>query len=67
MVGFEEGSFEFAVWPLFCCGLMVKEAVGKETKELFLEEDEQKRDLGSFLCESIGVSVSVAGEPPMCF
>ena len=44
---------------------MVKEAVGEGAAELLMEEDEKKRDLGSFLCQAIGVSLSVAGEQSM--
>ena len=66
-VGFVEGSFEFAVWPGCWSGLMVKEAVGERAAELFMEEDEEQRDLGSFLSRAIGVAFSVAGEQPMSF
>jgi len=46
---------------------MVKEAVGERAAELFVEEDEEQRDLGSFLSRAIGVAFSVAGEQPMSF
>jgi hypothetical protein len=46
VAGLMEGRFEIAFWPWRCSGLMMKE----RSAELLVEENEQKRDLGSFLC-----------------
>ena len=41
---------------------MVEEAVGEGSAELFVKDDEEERDLVSFLCQPIRVALSVAGE-----
>lgn len=66
-IGFVEGGFELAVWPWLCRGLMLKEAVCEGSAELLVEEDEEQGDLGSFLSQPIGVSLSVASEQAMRF
>ena len=63
-IGLVEGRFELAVGPLGIVGPMVKEAVGKRAAELFMEEDEKQRNLGSFFGEAIDVALSVACEQP---
>jgi len=45
----------------------MKEAVGEGSAELLMKEDEQQRDLCSFLCEAIRVALPVSGEQPMRF
>ena len=44
---------------------MMEEAVGERPTELLVKEDEQQRDLGSFLCQAISVTLLVSGEQPM--
>src|ERR1700730_3954811 len=46
---------------------MMEEAVGERPTELLVKEDEQQRDLGSFLCQAISVTLLVSGEQPMRF
>ena len=46
---------------------MMEEAVGERPTELLVKEDEQQRDLGSFLCQAISVTLPVSGEQPMRF
>ena len=67
VVGFVEGGFKFAVWSWLLGRLMMKEAVGEGSAELLMKEDEQQRDLCSFLCEAIRVALPVSGEQPMRF
>ena len=46
---------------------MMEEAVGERPAELFMEKDEQQRDLGPFLCQPIGIALSVACHQAMGF
>jgi hypothetical protein len=48
-------------------GLMMKEAVGEGAAELLVEEDEEQGDLGSFVRQPTGASLSIACEQPMSF
>ena len=38
----------------------MKETVGKRAAELFVEEHEQERGLGSFVAEPVGVAAAIA-------
>src|ERR1017187_7250503 len=46
---------------------MMEEAVGERPTELLVKEDEQQRDLGSFLCQAISVTLPVSGEQSVRF
>ena len=60
IVSLVEGGFEFAFRACSGVGLVMKEAVGEGSAELFVEEHEQEGDFGSFVGEPVGVTLAVA-------
>ncbi len=55
-----EGRLQFALRACSGCWAMMKEAVGQRPAELFVEEHEQERGLGSFVAEPVGVAAAVS-------
>lgn len=59
IVSLVEGGFQFGLRSRSGIRLVVKEAVGQRSAKLFMKEDEDQCDFGSFIGEPVSVALAI--------